>query len=208
MRPLLHRYELKILFQCFVVSSLFFTNLAFGTSEDWQRSFNLESIGQFKKAAEAISPYLEKGDEKEFAQMRTGWLYYLAGDYSQSLKYYQNALKLNQNSLETRLGMMLPLMAQQRWREAAQQANTVISASKWNYYAHIRLMACEEGLGLWDDLIDHAKSAQKRYPADPTILVYLARSYAKKGNNAEARRVYQQVLNRVPGHIEASDFLR
>lgn len=176
-------------------------------NEIWWKSFNLEAAARYTEAAQTIEPLLKHSSDKEFAELRSGWLYYLATDYSRAVKHYENALKLNKTSLETRLGMMLPLMAQQRWREAAQQANAVIEVSKWNYYAHLRLMICEEALGLWDQLAEHANQVHKRYPADPSLLVYLARGYANSNQRDKAKAAYQLVLNRMPGHVEASNYL-
>lgn len=175
-------------------------------NETWWRSFNLEAAGKYTEAAQTLEGLL-KSDDAEFAEMRSGWLYYLSTDYSRSVKHYQNALKHNNESLEARLGMMLPLMAQARWREAAQQGNAVVATSKWNYYAHLRLLICEEALELWPDMIKRGEQIQRRYPADPSLLVYLARAYSNDGQSNKAKIAYEQVLHRMPGHVEATDFL-
>ena len=103
--------------------------------------------------------------------------------------------------------MTLPLMAQARWREAALQAQAVIDESKWQYYANLRLMVCEEGLKQWEPLKQHALQLSQRYPSDATFLVYLARAYSKLGEPDKARQAYTRVLERYPGHLEASQYL-
>jgi predicted Zn-dependent protease len=47
----------------------------------------------------------------------------------------------------------------------------------------------------------------RRYPSDPSVLVYLARAEASRGNAAQARAAYAQVLERIPGHLEALAYL-
>jgi hypothetical protein len=47
----------------------------------------------------------------------------------------------------------------------------------------------------------------ERYPTDATALVFVARSYAWLGDRERARKVYANVLNRVPGHYEATAYL-
>jgi hypothetical protein len=102
---------------------------------------------------------------------------------------------------------MLPLIAQQRWREVASHANKVLEVSPWNYYAHVRLMISEEGEKKWATLAEHARAVSQRYPSDATIFVYMARANNWMKNNKEARRAYEKVLERIPGHIEAAQYL-
>ena len=196
---------------------LAFSGLAFAESEGrlideqlnpWWHSYNLESAGQYQAAATSLEPLLKSADDEEFVEMRIAWLYYLAQDYNRSVTHYERAIKINKNALESRLGLMLPLMAQQRWREASLQANEVLAQSKWNYYAHLRLMVCEEALGLWDQLALHAVEVHQRYPADVAVLVYAARAYSQKNLLDTAQAYYAQVLKRMPWHTEANDFMK
>ena len=190
-----------------LLSILFFSFTALAVDDAWTRSYSLEANGQYIEAAKTIEKFLKQVPGNEFAELRSGWLYYLASNHSRSIKHYQTALRLNGQSIEARLGITLPLMAQGRWQEAAIQSNEVIKISQWNYYAHVRLMTCEEALKQWPKLIKHAEKVHNRYPADPTILVYLARANKQIGNTSKTRQAYNEVLIRVPGHIEASRYL-
>ena len=42
----------------------------------WTRSYTLEVNEQYTEAAKTIEPYLSQGEDKEFAELRSGWLYY------------------------------------------------------------------------------------------------------------------------------------
>jgi hypothetical protein len=68
-------------------------------------------------------------------------------------------------------------------------------------------MISEEGEKKWDTLAKHAEKVSQRYPSDATVLVYLARARAWMKNDSEARRTYKKVLERIPGHIEATQYL-
>jgi cytochrome c-type biogenesis protein CcmH/NrfG len=68
-------------------------------------------------------------------------------------------------------------------------------------------MISEEGEKKWDTLAKHAKQVTQRYPSDATALVYLARANAWMKNDSEASRAYKKVLERIPGHIEATQYL-
>lgn len=177
-------------------------------TDPWARSLALEAQGKYKEAAALIEPFINGGgDATEYATLRYGWLQYLMRNYSESLRAYDRALRLNPESFDARLGKTLPLLAQGRWEEVARLARQVLERSPWHFVAHVRLLMAEEGLHQWAKLRRHASELAARYPASPLPWVYLARAEAWLGNYAAARRAYAQVLRRVPGHLEALHFL-
>jgi len=173
----------------------------------WSDSYALEANGKYEKAAALMVPLLSKGNESELALLRYGWLNYLQGNFNDSIKAYKQVIERNQRSLDARLGVVLPLMAQQRWNEASRYLKQVLEQSPFNYLAHIRLMACEEGLRKWEKLAKHSLTVSAYYPSDASTLVYLARAYAWQGKAELAKRAYQKVLVRIPGHVEAQRFI-
>jgi len=181
--------------------------VAWSAADPWTESYRLEALTQYDSAAKSIATVIKDNPNNEFAILRHGWLNYLRGAHNESIRDYQKALDLNSNSLDARLGLMLPLIAQQRWREVSSHANKVLKVAPWNYYAHVRLMISEEGEKKWDTLANHAKKVSQRYPSDATVLVYLARANDWLKNDKSARGAYEKVLERIPGHIEATQYL-
>lgn len=173
--------------------------------DPWQESYRLESLFQYDAALNALNA---ASSDSELVLLRRGWLNYLKGAHSKSIDYYQKAINRNGKSLDARLGIVLPLLAQQRWREAASNASKVLEVAPWNYHAHVRLMATEEALKQWSTLQKHALSVSERYPTDVDTLVFLARAYRQLGNNKAAMEAYKRVLELVPSNFEASQFLR
>ncbi|OGQ97908.1 MAG: hypothetical protein A2505_05255 [Deltaproteobacteria bacterium RIFOXYD12_FULL_55_16] len=181
-------------------------SFAWADESPWQKSYRLEAAGKYAEASAALESINGSG-EADFALMRRGWLSYLQGRYNESVDFYGRAIAKNQKSLEARNGVTLPLLAQQRWREAAFYARQVLAESAFDYTAHQRLMVAEEGQREWKTLAEHAARVADRYPSDATVLVYLARAHAWLGEITAARKVYGQVLSRIPGHIEATAYL-
>jgi len=173
----------------------------------WSDSYALEANGKYEKAAALMVPLLNRSSEGELALLRYGWLNYLQANYNDSIGAYKQALEHNQRSFDARLGIVLPLMAQQRWNEAARYLRQILAQSPNHYLANLRLLTCEEGLRKWDTMAKHSLAIAAYYPSDASILVYLARAYAWQGKHLLAKNVYQRVLHRVPGHIEATRFL-
>ena len=176
-------------------------------ADAWSESYKLEAAGKYDNAAQLFDPLLKQAPGNEFARLRRAWLHYLAGDYNDSQSDYKKALQANPRSLDAQIGLTLPLLAQQRWKEAGIIARQALEVAPWNYYAHLRLLVAEEGQQQWQTVRDHADRLHERYPSDATILVYRARAHYWLGDMKGARENYLQVLQRVPGHIEAQQFL-
>lgn len=173
----------------------------------WSNSYALEASGRYGEAAQAVEPLLREGTTHELALMRRAWLNYLQGRHTEALRDYNQVLFVNSSSLEARLGLTLPLLAQKRWNEAASEARKVIAVSAWDYTAHLRLLLAEEGERRWDDMARHAAQLVARYPSDATFHLYLARAEAWRGNVTAARAAYAKVLERAPGNSEASQYV-
>ncbi len=182
-------------------------NTVLAEIDPWAESYRLESIYQYDAALKALDIAANKGHNNELLSLRRGWLHYLAGNHSKSIEHYKKAISENGQSLEARLGMTLPLMAQQRWREAMLEAKKVLEVAPWNYYAHVRLMTCEYALKDLASLEKHAQQVAARFPTDTTVLVYLARARHHLGNADGAVAAYQKVLQLSPDHFEAGQYV-
>lgn len=188
--------------------ALFFFCTTAHAANPWQTNYMLENTGQYAQAVAGIDEVLRLTPTHEFALMRRAWLNYSQGHHNDALRDYNQVLALNPKALDARLGLTLPLLAQQRWREAAVEAHKVIAVSAWDYTAHVRLMVCEEGEQKWETLTRHATELATRYPGDATVQVYLARSAASQNDSRTARLAYLKVLQHLPEHMEANAYLK
>ena len=195
----------KFIFVPFFAALLAFSH--YTVASTWDESLRLESLAQYTSALTVMEAIIKEEPNNEYANLRVAWLSYLSGKHSQSIKYYQKALSLNDKSLDAQVGLLLPLLAQSRWVEVETKAKSILSAAPWNYYAHIRLMIAEEALGKWQTLSLHTQEAHHRFPSDVTVLVYQARAHRWLKEVKKAKQAYAKVLRRYPGHIEALQFL-
>lgn len=184
------------------------TPMAGAQQDPWTESYRYEYIGKYAEALALIEPFATRQPINEFAIMRSAWLLHLQGKYAEAEKRYQRAAEVNPRSIEARLGIMLPQMALYRWNDAIQTGRKVLADSPWNYTAHLRIMICEEALSRWEDLSKHAAEVSARFPTDATLLVYWARAEAALKRTRKAKELYAQVLERVPGHIEAGNYIK
>lgn len=174
----------------------------------WSKSYASEASKRYVEAANVLLPVLKSEPENQFLLIRLGWLYYLQTKYNVSFSYYKKALELNTNSIDARLGLTLPLMAQQRWKETAVYAKEVITMSAWDFTANTRLMTCESAMQQWATLEQHASEMAKRYPADPSVIIFLARAQAMQAKKEQAMANYKLALERSPDNLEALNYLK
>jgi tetratricopeptide (TPR) repeat protein len=172
----------------------------------WSDSYKLETEQRYMEAEQVLLPE-SQGEDPEMVQLRLGWLRYLQGRYNEAIQTYRQAIQMNPESIDARLGVALPLLAQLRFREAEAQARTVLNIAPWNYTAHERLMAAEAGQLQWQALLNHTSILHQRYPSDTGTLAYMALAHANLGQVGLAKSAYFRVLNRIPEHQIALNYL-
>lgn len=180
---------------------------ALGQDPAWQKSYQLEAAGKYSEAIGALDSVPTNNPDAEFKLLRRGYLYYLAGSYGESIREYRLAIERNSKSVDARLGLLLPLLGQQRWREAEQNARAALDLAPNNYTALLRLTIILEGQREWERMQKTASALVTTYPTDATAYVYLARAHAWLNQRAEAISAYTAVLVRYPGHLEAKAYI-
>jgi tetratricopeptide (TPR) repeat protein len=173
----------------------------------WQNSYKLEASGKYSEAITAIDSVAANGADAELKSLRRGWLYYLQGNYSEAIREYRYSVERNKQSVDARLGITLPMLAQKRWREAEQNARESLELAPNNYTGLLRLTLALEGQRDWGNMAKTATTLVNSYPTDATAYTYLARAYAWQGRRNEAVAAYSAVLSRYPGHLEAKAFV-
>ena len=191
-----------------LLAGLLTTSWAYANDETaWLNSYNLEANKRYAEALSTIDSIPEDASDAQLLLLRRGWLHYLQGQYNESIDKYKQALQQNAKSLDAALGITLPLLAQQRWQEAALYSKQVLEIAPNQYTAYLRLILAEEGAHDWSAMKKHAEELTERYPTDSTAFVYLARAYAWLGDKDAAKKAYSAVLRRLPKHYEATAYL-
>ncbi len=173
----------------------------------WQNSYKLEAAGKYNEASAAIDQVPANGADAEMKTLRRGWLFYMSGAFNESIREYRLAMDRNSKSIDARLGVILPLLAQKRWREAEQGAKAVLDLAPNNYTALLRLAIAQEAQRDWLPMAKTSSIMVAGYPTDASGYVYLARANAWLNRRDDAAAAYSAVLSRVPGHLEAKAYL-
>ncbi len=181
---------------------------ALSPADDLQNSYSFEYYGKYAEAHE-LGEKLTAGSPKEyFFALRAGWLAYLAGKYSRSLDLYQNALLLKPDSLEPRLGQLLPLLALGKYKQVEMTALAILRSDPKNYTARIKLAYA---LYLTGDFLRAEKQyaeLEADFPSDATVLMGLGWAQLKQGKKSPAQTYFGRVKAMFPDNRYADEGLK
>lgn len=178
------------LFCLFVACMLGTTVRADLISEKLAESCRLEKSKDYAGAIQALAT---AQPPNYTVNARLGWLHYLQGNPELSIRYYERAIRSAPTAIEPRLGLLLPLMAQQRFAEAEIAAKAVLVIDSRNYTASLRLTTA---LRMQSKFIAARKTNSmllELYPTDVSFLTeQLLTSIASK--NSDVSSLCQTIL--------------
>jgi tetratricopeptide (TPR) repeat protein len=122
-------------------------------------------------------------------ELRTGWAEYQKGNHTNSLAHYRAALAAQPRSLEPKLGLLLPLLADRQFVAAEGLAREILRDNKTHYLAHLRLataLRLQNKLRAADAVLVRALEL---YPSD-TGLLYERGLVKRAQNQLAAARYY------------------
>ncbi len=169
-----------------------------------------KSIEQEKKAdyIAAIESIKSLNDSVSYeANVRLGYLNYLAGLTSKSIDYYKKAIEIKPNSIEPRYGYSYPAYLSKNNKELIEQDKKILTIDPNNkiinsnlgliYYYNKEYANAEK---CFEILANH-------YPFDYDNNLNLAWTYIHLGKNVEAEQVFNMVLLYSPKDKSALDGL-
>ncbi len=197
----------------FLLIALFIPVSAFSLTyteikEAYQRSYIYEKSGDYTDAIKALMPVYKSYPNGYTVNLRLGWLYYLEGRYADSELHYKKALQAIPTSVEAVLGLMLPLMAQDKWPQVESLAYRILKIDYYNYYGNLRLsitLRQEKKFSMAESV---ARKMLSIYPTDVNFLNELALSLLGEGKKLYAKTIFENVLILDPENVVAKEYLR
>lgn len=171
-------------------------------------SFAHEAKGEIDQALNDVLVIL-RGDGKHYvATLRAGWLYYAGGRYADSVAMYEAAEKLAPRALEPRLGLMLPLMASERWSKAELVGKELLKLAPRDYTVRSRLAWIAFSQGRYKEAEKLYASVLDDYPSDLEMMLGLAWTWLREGRKADAKGMFEQVLSIRSDNVQAKTGLQ
>ena len=178
--------------------TLLFCNISYAQysfseiQDAFNESYQLEASGDFKEAADKIKE-IYKEDTYE-SNLRLGWLNYMAGNFNESIAFYQKSIELMPFAEEPKFGYVFPLSALGRWDEVITVYTQILENSSNNTKALYYLGTIYYNRKQYDKALTYFKRMTDLYPFDYDGLYMYAWSNLQLGRKKEAKMLFQKAL--------------
>ena len=174
----------------------------------YYKSYNYEKMEDYTDAIKALMPVLKDYPDTYTVNFRLGWLYYLNKKYANSLESYGKAIKITPTSLEAKSGRLLPLLAQQRFKEAEEAAFKILQVDHYNYYGNLRLAYALRMQRKYNVAETINLKMLALYPLDILYLTEYALAKHGQGDIDTAIKTFHSVLILDPENVTAKGYLK
>ena len=125
---------------------------------------------------------------------RLGWLLLLARQYTESISYYEKAVKLKPYAIEVRFGLIKDYNALESWDKVKEQYEEILKIDGQNttslYWLGVLLYNRKD----FDNAEKNFEKIVNLYPMDYGSVIMLAWTKFYLGKNAEAKILFNQAL--------------
>jgi tetratricopeptide (TPR) repeat protein len=197
----------KIILFLLVSISVTFASSNEYIKEQYLKSYNYEQIQKYNEAIKVLAPLYKQYPKTYALNLRIGWLYYLNKNYNSAIYYYENALKINMYSLDTRLGLIRIYLDTYSFHKAEIKAYELLKVDYYNYYANfyaIKALIAQKKYSIATNIV---KKILYLYPTDIKYLEQLAIIY-KLTNNTLLKKLYQDILILDPNNVLVKSDIR
>jgi len=169
----------------------------------WQRSYTLEAQGQPQSALVALDALPVEARETYLYRVRRAWLLERAGRHQESVGAYLEALEMAPRAIEPRTGMLAPLIALGRFRDAETQARSALELDADNYVASRSLAWALYNLSRFAEAEVVYRRVLELYPSDVEMRAGIGWCLLRRGREGEARAEFRAVLRVSPSSAAA-----
>jgi tetratricopeptide (TPR) repeat protein len=164
-------------------------------------SYKSELSGNFAVSVSGIRSVYQADNYNMNA--RLGWLLFLAKQYTESVSYYEKAVKLKPYCIEARFGMIKALNALESWDRVKEQYENILKIDDQNttslYWLGVLLYNRKD----YDTAAKNFEKIVNLYPMDYGSVIMLAWAKYYLGRSADARILFNQALLLSPNDASA-----
>ena len=175
------------------------------TRDAFQQSYIQEATGEMVAAVNSLKEVYS--DRSYEINLRLGWLSYQAGNFSESVAYYNKAIGLMPYAIEPRFGIVYPGAAMGNWTMVMNQYQKILEISPNNSIAMHRLGLILYGKEDYEGAKRYFEKVVNLFPFDYDALTMLGWTYFKLNNFREAKVLFQKALLHTPGGSSATEGL-
>ena len=171
----------------------------------FEESYLQEKNGNYSQAVIALSKFYNKGSYD--INLRLGWLNYLAGQYTESVTYYNKCIALKPLSIEALFGLTYPASAMGNWEQVITAYKSVLKIDPNNYTANLKLGQIYLNRTEYAIAESYFQLVLNQYPFTYDVVLNAAWNYYYLGKFREAEILFNKVLLLNPGDTSATEAL-
>jgi tetratricopeptide (TPR) repeat protein len=158
--------------------------------------------------ADAIAPIKGVYTGTYEQNLRLGWLYFLAKNYTAAVAHYQKAVEQRPYAVEPRFGLIKPLNAMGQTEKMLGLYGDILKIDPQNTQANYWAGVIYLNRKAYDKAARYFERVVNLYPFDYDSNLSLAWTYLNLGKKAEARALYTKALLIRPGDAAATAGLK
>lgn len=139
--------------------------------------------------------------------VRLGWLFLLSKQYTESVSYYEKAVKLKSYAIEARFGLIKALNALESWDKVKEQYEAILKIDPQNTTALYWLGVLLYNRKDYENAARNIEKIVNLYPMDYGSVIMLAWTRLYQGKKVDARVLFDHALILSPNDASATSGL-
>jgi tetratricopeptide (TPR) repeat protein len=170
-------------------------------NEAFAKSYKAEQNANFSQGVADLKSVYTADDYSINA--RLGWLLFLSKEYTESVSYYDRAIRLKPYAIEARFGMIKACNALENWDMVKEQYEAILKIDSQNttslYWLGVLLYNRKE----YDMAAKNFEKIVNLYPMDYGSVIMLAWTKLYQGKKTDAKVLFDHAILLSPGDPSA-----
>ncbi|MDO9154055.1 MAG: tetratricopeptide repeat protein [Paludibacter sp.] len=172
----------------------------------FSKSYEFEKSNNYSAAIKELNKVYDAGDY--FVNIRLGWLYYLAKNHTESIKYYEKAISLKPYAIEAKFGSIKPLSAIESWEKVKNQYLLILKIDPQNMLASYWLGVIYYNRKDYTGALKLFEKIVNLHPLDYDSVIMLAWTKLNLGKSNEAKVLFDHALTLRPNNSSALEGMK
>ncbi len=156
------------------------------------KSYKYEQNGNFAEGVKELKLVYQADNYSVNA--RLGWLLFLAKQYTESIIYYDKAIKLKPYAIEARFGMIKACNALESWDKVKEQYEAILKIDPQNTTSLYWLGVLFYNRKEYDQASKNFEKIVNLYPMDYGSVIMLAWTRLYQGKKTDARVLFNHAI--------------
>lgn len=173
--------------------------------EAFSASYRAETAENYSAGISSLKAVYRSDDYA--VNVRLGWLFLLSKQYTESISYYDRAIKLKPYVIEARFGLIKALNALESWDKVKEQYEAILKIDPQNttslYWLGILLYNRKD----YDNAARNFEKIVNLYPMDYGSVIMLAWTRLYQGKKSDAKVLFNHALLLSPHDASATSGL-